>query len=116
MQTSRHGTESHHATEADGVSALWSLRGGVAIVWVVRERGSDKPGYRWPDQEQPGWPNGEIAFQPGAYPALEQAREWLPQYSSLWDAIEAEMVGDLTTAPEPGTPAAAHRAFFALPA
>lgn len=116
MKTSTHAHETHHATEAEGVRALWSLRGGVAVVSDVRDPDSDKPGYRWPGEVQPDWPRGEIAFTPGAYPSLAQVREWLPQYADLWDAIAAELAADLTAAPTPGSPAASHAGFFSLPA
>lgn len=115
MLTSTHAHETHHATTAGAVHALWSLRGGTAFVSVVRDTASDKPGYRWPAEEQPNWPAGEIAFVPGEYPSLAQAREWLPEYGDLWDAITAETATDLLAEPAPGTPAAAHRMFFALP-
>jgi len=80
-----------HSTEAGTLSAAWAWRSRFVRVQFVDDSSSNEPAFRWPDEPMPEVRKGHIAFQPDERPDLQTAREWLPQYSVLWDAIEAEL-------------------------
>ncbi|MQY24596.1 hypothetical protein [Nocardia aurantia] len=75
------------------LSAMWEIpTGGVPQIMHMNDPESVFPAIRWPNNSIPGLPDGHIAFgpQPHQRPSIDQVREWLPQYSALWDEIREE--------------------------
>ena len=107
-----HASHAQQTKTEDGARAVWSVAGPSPVVlFVDDDERSDRPAYRWPAEPMPACRPGHIAFGPGEYPSLERAREMLPEYGPLWDAVEADI-----RAARPVAYSHEHGGFFALPA
>jgi hypothetical protein len=105
----------YHTTESGGVRATWQIRGGALEIVFVDDPGSDRAALRWPNHPMPAVRLGHIAFDPAAYPDLDEARELLPEYARLWDAVASDHSASLQPKGGPESAASRHREFFSLP-
>lgn len=100
-----------HRTEVPGgPRATWSQQAAEVRVHFIDDPDSATPARRWPDEPMPACSLGHVAFDPAAYPTIDQAREMLPEYGRLWDAVTADARAAR------GVPnSREHDEFFALP-
>ncbi|MEV6449613.1 hypothetical protein [Amycolatopsis sp. NPDC051716] len=114
MRTGRQFDTGHvgYLTTSGTASATWRREGGNrAVVMFIDDTSSDRPARRWPDERMDFRP-GHIAFDPEAYPSIAKARELLPEYGALWDAVEDEYRTTLAAPRTPDSAYAQHAAFF----
>lgn len=86
-----HNQQTGQTTLDDGTRALWSLAEATPRVWFVDDPHSTAPARRWPDEQLPDVRPGHITFGPQVYPSVPEAREMLPEYAALWDAVERDI-------------------------
>jgi hypothetical protein len=115
MRTGKQFDTGHvgYRTEVGPASATWRRESGNrAVVMFIDDTSSDAPARRWPDEQIPGFRPGHIAFNPDPYPSIDEARELLPEYSALWDAVESEYRATLAPSQAPDSAYAQHMRFF----
>lgn len=114
MQIYTRGDEVDYRTTVGAVRATWAVRGRHMRVMFLDDLARDEPARRWPSEPMPACRSGHIAFGPDPYPTLTQVRSWVPEYRSLWDAVEAEYRESLV--PTGGAAAEQHARFFEVSA
>lgn len=103
--------------EEGSARAACRCRPGRTEVSFLDDTATGRPAKRWPDEPMPACPDGHIAFD--GYPALDEVREWLPEYGPLWDAVQVQ--SDMLLSPNrprhgvPGEAAWQHGRFFDEP-